>query len=289
MSKIARLLLVGSTLAVALPVGAQTPPAPAADGPAPLIAIYREEVRPGKGPAHTANETAWAAAYANAQPPVHWLGLTSIAGPSEAWFLEAHQSYAALQQQQDTVDANAALRAEGDRFAAAESDHLTRTSTIIARYRPGLSYQPAVGLPQMRFMSVDIIRVKPGHTGDFAEVWRSIVEGHKKANMAEHWAVYQVESGMADDTFLFFYPHKSLTEVDESGPKHAAAAFRDAIGEGGRARSRAMTQSAIEFSTTYLFRMSPAMSSLPSTWSDADPFWNRPAPVLAAKNSNKKK
>ena len=42
--------------------------------PPALLQIEREELRPGKGAPHAVNEAAWAAAYAKAQSPVHWLG-----------------------------------------------------------------------------------------------------------------------------------------------------------------------------------------------------------------------
>jgi hypothetical protein len=61
------------------------------------------------------------------------------------------------------------------------------------------------------------------------------------------------------------------------------------MGEGGRAKSRAMTETAVNFSQTYLFRLSPAMSTLPATWSEADPFWNRPAAVTAQSGKIAKK
>lgn len=284
------LLVSGVAFALAVPVGAQSPPARALNEPAPLVSIYREEVRPGKGAAHTANESAWAAAYAKAEVPVYWLGMTTVAGPSEAWFIEAHDSYASFERGQQLVDDNAALRAQSDALSANESDMLLRSSTIIARYRPALSYQADVRLPDMRYMSVDIVRVRPGHVPHFAEVWREIVDSHKKATMNEHWAVYQVESGMADGTFLFLYPHKALAEVDAAGPAHTADTYADAVGERGRQKSREMQQTAVEASERYFFRMSPKMSTLPKTWTDADPFWNRPAPVLAqaGKNDTKK-
>ena len=59
--------------------------------------IEREELRPGKGAAHAVNEAAWAAAYAKAQSPVQWLGMTSVTGPSEAWFLTRLDSFAAFE------------------------------------------------------------------------------------------------------------------------------------------------------------------------------------------------
>jgi hypothetical protein len=280
------LLTVVLTFMLTQPAGAQTPPPGGAEGPAPLLLIHREEIKAGRAAAHTVNETAWAGAFARSEIPVYWLGMTTIAGPSEAWFLEAHDSLASVQRGEEAVEAHAALRAESDGFAASEADLLTNVSRVIVRYRPALSYQPVVKLPEMRFMSVDMVHVKPGYVADFAEVWREIVAAHTASKMDEHWAVYEVESGMEDGTFLFFYPSRSLAEVDAAGPAHAADAFRDAMGERGRARSREVQQRAEVSSMRYHFRLSPAMSTLPATWAEADPFWNRPAPVATQAGRN---
>jgi hypothetical protein len=260
-----------------IPGGAQTP-SPADEGTPPaLLQIEREEVRPGKGAAHAASEAAWAAAYVKAQSPVQWLGMTTMSGPSEAWFLTAQQSFASLEKDDASIDANPSLRAERDRISAADGELLTRTSTILARYRPNLSYQPNVKLPAMRYMSVNLMRVKAGRVAEFTDAWQMIVDAHKKANMDEHWAVYQVESGMPDTTFLFLYARKSLAEIDASGPLHAAAGYRDAVGESGRSRMNEMSQNCIEMTQTMHFRLRPGMSALPKEWTQTDAFWTPPA------------
>lgn len=209
--------------------------------------------------------------------------MTSVIGPSEAWFLSAYPSYEAFEQADAAADANAALTAEADRMAAQDTDHLTRTSVMIAGYRPGMSYQADVSLPQMRFMQVDVVRVKPGYEGDFRSAWRSIVEAHTESKMDEHWALYEVEAGGEDGTFLFFYPRKSMAEIDRVGPTHGADAYRTAVGESGRQQQREMTRNAIASSQTYMFRLRPSMSVLTSEWTDVDPgFWTpkpQPAPV----------
>ena len=79
--------IAGLTLLVSAPAFAQTGPPP------PLLQIGREEVRPGKGAAHTMNESAWGAAFVKAGSPVTWLGMRAIAGPSEAWFLTGWASW----------------------------------------------------------------------------------------------------------------------------------------------------------------------------------------------------
>jgi hypothetical protein len=289
MKLVVRLLVCGLAVTGAAQAHAQTPTEPGINPTPPILVIYREEVRPGKGAAHEANETAWAAAYSGAEAPVRWLGMTTIAGPSEAWFLSGHASFEAMQNASDAVEQNAALRSQSDRFSGNETELLSRTSTIIARYRPALSYQPDARLPDMRYMSVQMMRVKPGRIGEFWDTWEMIVEAHTKAGMDERWAVYQVDSGMPDTTFLFFYPRKSLAEVDASGPMHGGAAYRDAVGEAGRARTRAMNETSIDFSMTMHFKLQPGMSTLSQAWTDADPFWAPKAPQTAARTNGKKK
>jgi hypothetical protein len=261
----------------------------AAGAPPSMVVIYREEVRPGKAAAHAANEAAWAAAFTKADAPIRWLAMTTVAGPNEAWFLSAQESWEALQKQEDTMNASAALTADQDRFSSQDGEYLSRTSSLVAAYRPNISYQSGVKLPEMRYMMVDVVRVKPGHIREFVESWRGIIAAHEKAKMDEHWAVYQVVAGDRDGTFLFMYPMKSLTEMDKAGPMHSDGAYRDAVGEGGRVRQNEVTIAAVESSQRLVFRMDPKMSLLTKAWTDADPFWvPKPAPVpaVAAKRAD---
>jgi hypothetical protein len=282
-------VLIGCSALFVIRAGAQTP-TPAENTPPTILQIEREEVRPGKGAAHAVNEKAWAAAYLKAQSPVQWLGMTSMSGPAEAWFLTALDSFAALEKNDLSTDANPALSAERDRVAAIDGDLLSRTSTIIARYRPALSYQPTVKLPTMRYVTVNLVRVKAGRAAEFADGWRMIVDAHKKANMDEHWAVYEVESGMPDTTFLFLYARKSLAEVDAAGPAHAAAGYRDAVGDSGRRQMNEVNQNGIEMTQTMHFRLRPGMSALPKEWAATDAYWASPvaAPVAVPTPAKKK-
>jgi hypothetical protein len=271
------------------PAFAQPAPAVPEGPPLPkILGIYREEVRPGKAPAHAANEAAWAAAIAKGQGAAHWLAMTSLAGPTEAWFLTAYDSWAAVQKEQDAMSANAPVSAEDDRFQALDGELLNRTSRIMAAFRPAISYQPGVNLPNMRYMAIDVVRVKPGRVREFFEGWRATVEAHKTAKMDEHWAVYQVTAGQPDGTFFFIYAMKSLEEIDKAGPMHGEAAYRDAVGEGGRIRMNDMTISAVDSSQRLVFALSPNMSLLDKTWAEADSFWT-PKPIPAAATVTKKK
>jgi hypothetical protein len=277
--------LLAAPLSVPL---AQAQTAPATSTP-PVLVIYREEVKPGRAAAHSTNETAWASAYTKAGAPQRWLGMTSVAGPTEAWFLSAYASFEEFQQSEDAIENHATLAADSDRFSAVDGDLVNRTSTIVAGYRPQLSYQADVKLPEMRYMQVDVVRVKAGYDRDFRAAWRQIAEAHSKAKMDEHWAVYEVDAGAQDLTFFFFYPRKALAEIDKSGAMHAADAYRDAVGENGRVAQREMFQRSVESSQTLIFKFRPAMSVLTKAWTDVDPgFWAAPKPSPAAKPSVKK-
>jgi hypothetical protein len=280
------------TLMVMVLLNAVSAAAQAKEPPDPptLLVIYREEVRPGKGAAHSANEQAWSAAFTKGQAPVQWLGMTTIAGPNEAWFLSGHESYAAFQKIEDAMEANATLTAEGDKYSEKDGELLNRTSTIIARYRPNLSYGSKVAIPQMRYMQVDVVQVRPGHAAEFNEAWQSIVASHAKAKMNEHWAVYTVESGMAAGTYLFFYPHKSLDHLDGVAAMHTAAEYRDAVGESGRAKQTQMVKDGVASQQTLLFAFRPRMSLLSKDFIDQDPaFWTpKPPPAAATKKAGDK-
>jgi hypothetical protein len=277
-------LLAAAVTSLPLDGLAEAQQAPATSTP-PVLVIYREEVKPGRAAAHASNETAWAQGFAKAGVPQHWLGMTSVAGPNEAWFFSGYGSYEEMQKSEDAVEGTPAMQALADKFSAQEGDLINRTTTIVAGYRPGLSYQPEVSLPAMRFMSIDVVRVKPGHDREFRAAWRMQVEAHTKAKVDEHWAVYESMAGTNDFTFFFIYPMKSLAEIDKAGPIHGADAFRTAVGEGGRETMREANRAAIESQVTYIFRVRPSMSTLPKEWIDADPsFWTvkMPEPVAAA-------
>lgn len=279
-------LLAGLSM---IPVGSTRAQAPqAADAPPAVLGISREEVKVGKGPAHAVLERNWNAAYVRAKLQNGWLGMTSMSGPSEAWYLMGFGSWDEMEKYNKAADANEAWSAENANFLTQDGDMLSRASYIIASYRPAMSYRAVSSMATKRYMQVQVVRVKPGRAREFFDNWRELVAAHEKAKMEESWAFYQVVSGMPDGTFIYLQPHASLADVDHSAQMHAADAYRNAVGEAGRARTREMQQLAVESSQTVYFAFSPNMSTVPKAWMDADPFWV-PKPLPAAKPAEKKK
>jgi hypothetical protein len=241
--------------------------------PPAVLSIYREVVKPGKGAAHEKNESAWAGAFSKAGAPVHYIGMTSVTGPDEAWFLEGRQDIASIEKQTQFVEGNPMLEAEVGAIAAREGDIVSNSSHMLAVLRKDLSYGSGVDLPKMRYMSVTTVRVKPGYNGDFEASRKLLNEAHEKAKMDESWAVFQVISGAPGGTFIIFQPMKSLAEMDGFREMHGKA-YQDALGEEGRARTRDLSREALQSTTNQVFAFNPKMSAASKEFMAGDPaFW----------------
>src|SRR5437870_1773802 len=75
-----------------VPVAAQD------SGPPPVIQIIRESIKEGRLAAHEKVETDWARMERKNKFPYHYIALTTMTGPSEAWFVTALPSFAAVEE-----------------------------------------------------------------------------------------------------------------------------------------------------------------------------------------------
>lgn len=270
---------IGLTLATASGLLAQTPP-PAASGPPKVLQIFREEVKPGKGPAHQKWETGWPRMFAKANWPTSSLALTSVTGPSEAWFLTGYDSFAAWEKDRENFDKNPAVKAEDDRLAAGDGEFLSATRSIVASYREDLSSKTTVVLPKMRYFRIVTYRVRPGHDSDFADAAKIVKGTYEKANVELPFAVYQIFSGMPTPTYLVFLPMKSLDEIDSGMAR--SKTIQDAFGEENQKKLSKMSADGYLTIESNLFAFDPKISYPSKEFIAADPeFWTpRPGPAM---------
>jgi hypothetical protein len=260
-----------SSFLSALALGAETQTARM--GPPKVLQIAREQVKPGKNALHEKVEAGWARVYANADWRTHWLGVTSLTGPNEAWFLIGFDSFAAWEKDNHDMQKTPALKAQSEQLYQKDGELLSGTDTIAAVYNEELSYRPNVKIGEMRYFAIVTLHVRPGHDNDFAEARKLSKAAHEKANMDEHWALYQVISGAPSGTWLIFAPLKSLTEADAYPSLHGKG-YKDALGEEGQKRMRELESAAILTSETNFFAFKPKMSYVTKETAAADPaFW----------------
>lgn len=279
-----RKTIVG-TLALFLVAGA-IPLVAQDDGarPAPnVLQIFREVVKPGRGSAHEKVEVGWPRAFRNSKNSPHYLAMTSITGPSEAWFLSGYASYEAWEKQTKAEQSDAALNAELSRLSTADGELLDNVRSVTARFRDDISLRPALNIGAYRYLNVVTVRVRPGMQSKFVEMRKMIKAAHEKAGLKDYYSIFEVQSGMPGPTYLVFIPMKSLKEADEAGPLHSGAAYQEALGgEEGTKKLAELAAAAVINNESAIFAFNPKMSVPPPEYALADAeFWN-PKPVMAA-------
>jgi hypothetical protein len=248
-------------------------------GPPKVLQIFREEVKYGRGSAHEKNEAAYVAAFKRAKWPTTYLAIASATGPGEAWFLTGYDSFEAWEKDSKAAEKATALQAELTQLGEKDAEYVSNGRSIVAVYRPDLSYHPGINVGTYRYFEVETVRVRLGFGNTFTEMEKLAVAAHEKANIDEHWACFEVAEGMPAGTFLFFTPMKSLKEADSD---HGQA-VRAAMGEEAVARRRQFAREGIALADSNIFAFSPKMSYAPKAWVDADPDFWAPKPKAAAK------
>jgi hypothetical protein len=252
--------------------------------PPKVLRIYREEMKPGKGAVHEKVEAGYVRALSKTSWPIHYIGMSALSGPSEAWFMEAHDSFASIEKEEMDVEKMPELKAELAALDEQDGDLRTGGIGVIAVYQPDLSFHAAhIGdsLPKDRYMSVLTLHIKPGQDATFQQAARIVLDADEKAGLDEPVLTYMVTSGMSGGTYLLFYPLRSLDYYDSSPMR--SKKVHEAMGD-KMAEFETLVGQSISGSESSIFSLSPRMSYVSSEFAAADPdFWNPKgeAPVTA--------
>lgn len=257
--------------------------------PPKVMTISREEVKPYLDVEHEKMETAWVKALAQAHGEVHSIAMTTMSGTNEAWFMFGYDSLAAFEQASREGERNPAVKAVQDRFMKLDHPLLSGTRGIIATLDEELSYRPAINLAEVRYFWVETFRIRPGHYAEFAEYRRILNAAHAKANIDEHWAVYDVEAGLPTGTVLIFHPLKSLRDLDQTPSLHGKA-YADALGAENQKKIPELQAAYTLSAESNYFAINPQMSYPAKELIAADPaFWKpKPAVKPAAQKTTQK-
>jgi hypothetical protein len=242
-------------------------------GPAKVLRIVREEIKPARGAAHAKAEEAYVRAGVASKMPAYWVGMHAITGPSEAWFISSYPSYDALEKENDAF--NAAVGRMVDAADEGDAQFRTGTRVYLLELDEGLSYRMRPNVKDMRYLTVVTTRVKPGYGRAFTEMRKALKAAHEKANVDEHWAFYEVTSGAPAGTYMLLFGGSTMKEQDTD--PHTPA-YRDAVGDEQRAKNEALMREGIAFTDVVSFEISPQMSHVPPEWITARPnFWKLPS------------
>lgn len=265
----------------ALPAAAQQQPQM---GPPKVLSIFREEIKAGRGSAHQNLEAGYVRALQKAKWPVYSLAMTPAVGGTDAWFITAYDSFASMEKDRQNTEKNAQMSADFDRLDALDAEFRTGQRSIVCVLNEGLTYGGNFDVSQMRYFTVNTVRVRPGHDQEWQEARKILVEAVRKANPNAHSIVYGVAAGMPNGTYLVFTPRKSLAEMD---PNPAMGkAIQDAIGEDNAKKRQKLLADSVISTETIIYGFSPKMSYVPKEWAKTGgEFWTPKAPIrtVAAK------
>ena len=239
--------------------------------PPKVLAIVREDIKPGKNAAHVKIESGFARDFEHTN--LHYFGATTVTGLNAAFFFEGFDTFAEWQAVQESEGKDPAIAADLARLNEQDSELMTASRTIVAAYREDLSYQPAVPVKGIRFFEIIVERIRPGYEEAFETMRKRVAAAHGKAGVEEHFAVYQVMLGAPAGTYIVFTPLRSLGDLDQLEGAHGKA-YQDAIGEEGRKESRELARQSLMDEEVNLVAINPMMSNPPKMWRDADAeFW----------------
>src|SRR5260370_5525974 len=211
--------------------------------------------------------------YADAKTAVMVLAMTSVSGVSETWLAEAHDSFESI----EYVDKALAGFAPSRNAAYPTADDVLPPSrTLIALYRPGLSYRPdeaVKNLPKARYLLISIYRIRPGSDAGFAELVRLRRARFDSINLDRPEIGYQVMTGAPSRTYLFFAPLNSLKTLTPAmaRPPPYAEGVRETVATAGQ-KIAAESEIGHEF---LLFRIEPRFSYVSEEFAAVDPdFWS---------------
>jgi hypothetical protein len=207
-------------------------------------------------------------AYITAQAPVNVFGMSSIAGPGESWMLEMHDSFASLEAVDHALAGYIPLQTKD---AASFPDLLAQSQTLIAAYRPSLSYRANEGMeifPKIRYLDLAIIRIRLGSEADLTRLLKLRSFSLDGINLDRPEIVYEVISGAPAGTYLVLAPMTSLSALDNG--RVDAPAYTEGATDAAK-KLAADTELAREH---VWFRIEPRMSRVSDGFASQDPnFW----------------
>jgi hypothetical protein len=233
-------------------------PLAAQDPPANLLWISREQIKPGKVAPYMRIEEGAARTCARLNCPNPYFAITSLTGPSEAWWINGFDSMDALEHVRHEYEVNQEIGQALNSVAESKADLAFDGVDLLAVFHPEMSFYSTPIFP--RYISITVLQLRPGHLQTLRTERIPFKAALERAGRPQ-W-VYQVTSGTDDDTFLIMTPARTVQEL-QSIP--TPIDHNDAVGE------------LIVSSRTRLYAVAPSLSMPAKSWIEADPeFWKRP-------------
>lgn len=237
-----------------------------------MLNIIRESVKVGRGADHARHEAGWPAAYEKANSPDYYLALTSMTGPSEAWYLAPFESHAAIAAMMKREEKDPVLAAELGRLGEKDAEYLEGWRAVQTKARPDLSFGQYPNIAKARFFEITILTVRPGKYALFESILKAYNAARQRVAPESSYRIYAAIAGTVGATYYIIQSVEDYAHFDRTGDEHrktfAAATPEETalFDKWGDAVVREETQR---------FRLDPKQSYVSKEARASDPeFWN---------------
>jgi hypothetical protein len=238
--------------------------------PPPAIRIVRETAKFGTSARHLANERAWVSALQSKKVPYSYVGTVAASGAPEFWFIGGATDFAGLEGLDQSYQSNKSLARQLDTLMARESAFVVSVQTMLAAYRPDLSYQPAFIVPETRHFWVSTFTVRPGQDAAFTSMMGAYIAAYRAAAVPTPWVTYELVAGGTSPSYLLLVPVNSYADLDRD------LAARGAVGSKLSSPQEVAAQfsASTERVETQVLTISPQISYVPEDFANQDKaFW----------------
>ncbi len=245
-----------------------------------MINITREEVKVGRIADHQKIEAGWPAAYEKAKSPYYYLALVSTTGPTEAWYISAFESNAAIGDSMKREDSDPVLSAELARLQRADAEVVSGVRTMQASARKDLSFGTFPDIAKERFFEITWFRVRPGHEAQFEAAGKAYGASAKRADAKASYRVYEIVAGVPGPTYVIFSSVSSYADFDQMTAE-GEKTMKGFTADEGTAMQKFMLEGVLNMETQR-FKLDPVQSYVPKEVRAQDPaFWMPKKPAVA--------
>ena len=218
--------------------------------------------------------------YADARIAVNVLGMRAVSGLDETWLMETHDTFASIEEVDQALASACPARNSKPRANLASDDVIPLARSLIALYRPGLSYRPdeaAKNLSKAHYLLMSIYRIRPGNEDVFSEIIKLRRVRSDSINLDRPEIAYEVVAGAMSGTYIFVTPFPTLKILDDGLAK--TPAYAEGAQDAGK---KGLAQADIS-QERMLLRIEPGLSYVSDDFASSDPeFWNpKPLPNRA--------
>lgn len=253
-----------------------------------VLVVIREWEKLNAGAEHNKTESAFVAALKKADYKSNYFAACGVTGKPRCLFFSGFDSYDAWFKSTREMYGNKDLSAELDPINKADTDLLQNTEVVAMTYSSELSYKDDHSVATARFLEADVMRVKPGHMGDFSKLVKMVKEANDKAGTDSHWSAFQVSFGGDPSSVVFYTADKNAAELDHSMVNDSK--MWSAMSALEKQEFESLYAKSVDVEQSELLTINPAMSYPPDSWVKADPdFWTPKPAEAPAKGKEKKK